>query len=121
MPARTDAKTPLQALGASPRVKPDPAPGSSTPQKSPARAPRAERRRKVSSMSSIQLIERRGALLPTRVPVMAMTWRELCVVDAPLALMGLQQGGIAGFADVTATTDHTYSTRTGPASCSPPV
>lgn len=74
-------------------------------------------------MSSIQLIDRQGHILPSRVriaPVMSMTWRELCADDAKRAFMALEQGGNAGFFGSTVT-DHTYSTRTGSSSCSPPV
>lgn len=75
-------------------------------------------------MSSIQLIDRQRTASPSRVriaPVMTMTWRELCADDADRAVMALlEQGGFAGFLG-SAVTDHTYSTRTGSSSCSPPV
>ena len=68
-------------------------------------------------MSSIQLIDRHGTLLPPRVPT---DWRELCVVDAKLAAQAIEQGGFAGFTGNTVT-DHMYPTRWGSSSCSPPV
>lgn len=74
-------------------------------------------------MSSTQLIDRQGAILPPRLrmtPVVTTTWRELCAVDAKRAFMALEQGGFAGLIGGTVT-DHTYSTRTGSSSCSPPV
>ena len=74
-------------------------------------------------MSSIQLIDRQGVMLPPRgrmAPVMTMTWRELCADDAKRAFMALEQDGFAGLIGGTVT-DHTYSTRTGSSSCSPPV
>ncbi len=71
-------------------------------------------------MSSIQLISRPWAILPSRVPAMTTTWRELCAADAKRAVTALEQGGFAGLTGGTVT-DHTYVTRPGSPSCSPPV
>jgi hypothetical protein len=74
-------------------------------------------------MSSIQLIARQGAILPPRLrmtPAISMTWRELCAVNAKPAFMALEQDGFASLMGGTVT-DHTYSTRPGSSSCSPPV
>jgi hypothetical protein len=71
-------------------------------------------------MSSNLLIERPWAILPSRVPAITTTWRELCAADAKRTVVALEQGGFAGFVG-QAVTDHMYSTRWGSSSCSPPA